>query len=231
MGKVNYETLWGGLFGLIAIAAAMAEMAFAGFSPDAVAGGIKDIAGTLIVVVVLLVAIRSILPKRFELSFPERLEKALNEWKEANASMIVQRDKDSLPNRLGFGMRTDMRNFYLNDPLPSNAGWFVRLPLPTSNEYQEPGVCLEFHLNRGTFFEGMTLSSEEVTQKFDALNQLFCSFINARFGAMVCASGKKDTIKVVFKSPIESDEDIRLVIDVLNAMLQAYLVSANTKIG
>lgn len=231
MGKVNYETLWGGLFGLVAIAAAVAEMALADFSPDAVAGGIKDIAGTLIVVVVLLVAIKSILPKRFELSFPERLEKALDEWKEANGNMIVQREKDSLPDKLGFGMRTDLRNFYINDPQPSNAGWFVRLPLPTSDEYQKPGTCLEFHLNRGTFFEGMTLSQEEVSQKFDVLNQLFCSFINARFGSMVCASGKRDTIKVIFQSPIESDEDIRRIVDVLNAMLQAYLVSANAKIG
>ena len=58
------EKIVGGIFGMIALIAIVCEMAMAGFDKMAVIGGIKDIAGTLITIVMLFVAIRALNPKQ-----------------------------------------------------------------------------------------------------------------------------------------------------------------------
>ena len=57
------EKLWGGIFGVVAIAAAIAEMFINGIDAASVIGAVKDISGTLVVVVLLVAFIKS-LPKK-----------------------------------------------------------------------------------------------------------------------------------------------------------------------
>lgn len=80
--QIGVETAFAGLFGLIAIVAVFFEMAIAGFDPASIAGGIKDIAGTIVTVVMLIVAIRALAPKKktaggFEGKFKEEMEKVI----------------------------------------------------------------------------------------------------------------------------------------------------------
>lgn len=68
MSKIGYETVFGGLFGIVAIIAIIAEMAIGGFDSASVAGGIKDIASTIVIVMVFIVGIKNVLknyPKNF----------------------------------------------------------------------------------------------------------------------------------------------------------------------
>lgn len=60
----SLEKVVGGIFGVIAIAAAVYEMYLGGFDKSAFAGGLKDVAGTLITVVMLFVAIKALKPKK-----------------------------------------------------------------------------------------------------------------------------------------------------------------------
>lgn len=62
--RIGVETAFAGLFGLIAIVAVFFEMAIAGFDSASIAGGVKDIAGTIIAVVMLIIAIRALAPKK-----------------------------------------------------------------------------------------------------------------------------------------------------------------------
>lgn len=83
--KIGIETAFAGLFGLIAIAAVFFEMAIAGFDAASIAGGVKDIAGTIIAVVMLLIAIRALIPKKkaaggFEDSFNIEMEKVISKY-------------------------------------------------------------------------------------------------------------------------------------------------------
>lgn len=80
--RIGVETAFAGLFGLIAIVAVFFEMAIAGFDPASIAGGVKDIAGTIVTVVMLIVAIRALAPKKktaggFEGKFKEEIEKVI----------------------------------------------------------------------------------------------------------------------------------------------------------
>ena len=57
------EKIIGGIFGAIAIIAIVIEMALDGFDSAAIVGGIKDIAGTAITIVMLIVAVNALRPK------------------------------------------------------------------------------------------------------------------------------------------------------------------------
>lgn len=231
MKKIGIETLWGGIFGIIAIIAAVVEMVLSGFDAAAIAGMIKDISGTLVTVMVLVFAIKNLLPKKEKQSVEEKLVYALDTWQHSNSTMIVKSADDEKTGKYGYNMRTDVRDFYRAEPLTKNAGWFVRLPMPVAENYAQGDIRVEFHLNKGTFFEGIPLSVEELKQNFDRLNKLFCDFINGKYHGFLTASGQNDLIVATIHQPIETDEDIQKLIDVLNSMFQAYLASANIKVS
>ena len=83
------EKIWGGIFGAIAIIAAIAEMMANGLSAASVFGAIKDIAGTAVVVLILCVFLKGI--KRPK-NIAEILEKAVEEWGDKNAPLIFKAD-------------------------------------------------------------------------------------------------------------------------------------------
>lgn len=230
MKKIGIETLWGGMFGIIAIVAALVEMASNGFMSGSVAAAIKDIAGTMVVVMVLLFAVRNLIPGKEKLSFEDRLKDALTEWEESNSTLIVKSTDDDRTGKYGFNMRTDVRDFYRASPLTKNAGWFVRLPVIQKSNYQQEGMQVDFHLNKGTFFEGITLSPEELNKNFDQLNRLFCDFINNKYNNFLSASGEKANITIIINQPVQTVDELHRLIDVLNSMLQAYLVAAKVKV-
>ena len=81
------EKIWGGIFGAIAIIAAIAEMMANGLSASSVCGAIKDVAGTAVVVLILCAFLKGIKrPKKIA----EILEKAVEEWGDKNAPLIFK---------------------------------------------------------------------------------------------------------------------------------------------
>ena len=83
--RIGIETAFAGLFGVIAIIAVFFEMAIANFDSASIAGGVKDIAGTIITVVMLIIAIKALHPKKksvggFEEKFDEEMEKVVSKY-------------------------------------------------------------------------------------------------------------------------------------------------------
>ena len=105
MNKNNFgefdmlEKVGGGVLGVIAIGSAIAEMIFSGVEPATIAGCIKDAAGTLIVVMDLIVALKRILPKHgfeevFEMEMKnveERYEPAIKKGKDVQTEKTVRK--------------------------------------------------------------------------------------------------------------------------------------------
>lgn len=90
MNKINFggfdilEKVGGGVLGVIAIGGAIAEMIFSGVEPVTIAGCIKDVAGTLIVVMVLIAALKRIWPKQgFEEVFEAEMINVAERYKPA----------------------------------------------------------------------------------------------------------------------------------------------------
>ena len=119
------ETLGGGIFGVVAILAAIVELILGVVDGASVAGMVKDISGTLMTMMIVIVAIRGLHPRK---NIMERLEQELSAWQKKNAALIIKSADDDKTEKYGFHMRTDFTNFYGDKPLTKNAGWFVRLP-------------------------------------------------------------------------------------------------------
>lgn len=232
------EKIWGGIFGLVAILAAIAEMLANGISASSVFGMIKDVAGTLVVVVVMVAVARLLVTKKTSRSFEERLQTALEDWKNTNSNMIVKNDamdgksKDATAAPFyGLGIKTDMNDFYNDVSMSTRAGWFVRLPVIKKENYNHGNIEIKFHLNSETFFgRGRNLSDDELNIEFDKLSKMFSQFINRRFAGFADAAGKNDSIKVIIRNSIVNDEDIALLIDLINTTYTAYLVSSHINV-
>ena len=69
------EKLWGGILGIIAILAAIAEMFINGPDAASFVGAVKDVSGTLIVVILLVAFLKNLPRKPKDLT--EILEKAV----------------------------------------------------------------------------------------------------------------------------------------------------------
>ena len=61
--KIDNETLWSGLFGIISIIAAIGEVFVNGMNTSNIIAAIKDVSGTVAVVFVLFIAIKHLITK------------------------------------------------------------------------------------------------------------------------------------------------------------------------
>lgn len=233
--RLERETLWGGIFALIAIVAIITEMILAGLTAESIAGAVKDISGTIVALMVFWVAAKHVLKQMKESkTFEDRLKKALDEWQQDHANMVVRKEqydheKTGEPATcFSFGLKTNISDFYRNAET-NNTGWFLRMPLLKKENYQNGNVILKFHLNKGTFFEGMEMSKEELSAGYNRLNKLFVAFINSNYVNLAEATGKDQDILVTIKNPVVTSDDIDNLISIINSMYNAYLVAANLK--
>jgi hypothetical protein len=227
--SIGNEIILGGFFGVIAIAASMYEAYLGGFSGAAIGSSIKDISGTMVAVMVFLIAISSIVKKNEKKSIEEMIECSLKEWVGANSNLIVKSKDDDKTGKHGYSMKTDIMDFYRATPMTQNTGWFMRLPKIEKNAYTTGDFKILFHLNKGTFFQGVNLDKDKLKDSLSKLAKTFSSYINGRHGDLATAESKGDQITVVMK-PIQNEEDVKNMINVINVIYQAYLVSANIEI-
>ena len=90
--KIDKEILFGGIFGIIAIVAAVGEMIANGVSAATVLGAVKDIAGTLVAVMVSIIAVRHLFVKKatdFDDVFNAEMEKIVTKY-----SPIISKDNN-----------------------------------------------------------------------------------------------------------------------------------------
>lgn len=225
--KLDGETKLGGVFGFIAIIAIIVEVALGGFSAEAIAGGIKDIAGTLVAVFVFIFAVHQIKEKKEPLSFEERFTLALDKWCESNRSMISKKEND----KLELFLKVNAKNYYNDLSTDKEEGRFAQFSTISEENYNKPKTEIKFYMNETTFLgKGHGKSKEQCDSFFNELGSLFCKPIYRKFADFADVSNGKKVITVTIKNPIITDEDIDRFIDLINTMYQAYLVAAKIKL-
>lgn len=238
--KIGLETFWGGIFAVITAAAIITEVAMANFEPAAIAGGVKDLFGTLITIVMLLVAVRALKPKKQATSFEERMNDALNGWLEKHSNMIVK--TSTLPqgheNDFGMSMTTDVNRFYNSEILKSDGGKgvgrFFRITQIDRKIYESNDVQVIFFLNSQTYCVSNE-SNDKLTELMTVASNLSMYIQGVIDGLNVGPVHKVDNgtvmIPITFKEPIVTDEreDIDKVINLIDRMYEAMLVSARRK--
>lgn len=141
MDKLDFkEKFWGGIFGIVSIAAAIAEMFVGGICTESVVGAIKDVSGTLIVVVLLITFLKNLphIPKDFD----GTLNAKLNAWIEEHKNMIFI--KDDIKCR-DIYMKTDVANFFN----PGTSAFNGRFAIIKANE--NDAFQIIFSLNKSLF--------------------------------------------------------------------------------
>ncbi len=90
--KIEFEKWLSAICGLVALVAIFYEMKIANFDSVSIAGGVKDIAGTIIAVVMLMIAIKALRPKKktvdgFEAAFNKEMEQIVSKY-----SPLIEKD-------------------------------------------------------------------------------------------------------------------------------------------
>lgn len=214
------EKLWGGIFGIIAIVAAIAEMFINGIDTASVVGAIKDVSGTLVVVVLLVAFIKS-LPKKPK-NFRELFEADMNEIEQAYAPLIVKyvpKDtaKDSAKAKNEKTIRYDI--------LSSVDALFGKeqadhLRLFELNAEKPEKMC--FYV-REKFF-GKPFDAKEIAENLSG--RLQAKFPDYSVTHNADSSG--ETITVNFNKAMETEQDAAALVNLINAAILLF-VARNKK--
>ena len=225
----NTETILGGIFGVLSIVAAIYQVSLNGYDKISIAGAVQSIAGTMLSVMVLFLVFKNFYEKKIG-SFEDRLKSRLEKWAEDNMNIIRKSEHDKA-GFYGYDMFTDINNFYNGSGYSKNSGWFVRFPEIKESNYNHKNIKIDFHLNKGTFFEGMGLEDEKLEPLYKNIASNIINYIRTIYGAEISEIFyKNQTITITIPNPIQTDKEIDFVIRILDNMVKAYLVSANIKL-
>lgn len=90
MKKIDKQTFWAGMVGIVALIAIICELIFDGISTASVSAAIKDFMGIAIDVMVFIVAVKLATKTNSTDSLEIKLENALDKWRMDHANMIIR---------------------------------------------------------------------------------------------------------------------------------------------
>lgn len=229
------EKLWGGIFGIIAILAALTEMFINGVTASSIAGAIKDISGTLVVVVLLVTFLKSLPRKPKNLS--EILEQAVEDWGNDNSPLIFKTENyvaaQNSAYTQGFVLLQNPRNYVslANSKMDKdNADWkrYAQygngkltgkfLDMPGYRTMTQDGFDVLFVMEQ-SHFKNMP--------EIDSIVKDIVAAINSRCDGQVLAErvGASYKIRLACKR-IESVQDVEAFVDTLDFVLSLVKVVA-----
>lgn len=239
MKKMDKQTFWAGLVGIIALVAITCELVFGGISTTSLSAAIKDLMGIAIDVMVFILAIKIFTKKSEDETLDAKLETALDQWRSENANMIIRDEEyDNDKNYFSFFMRTDLKNFFGDAKAQKKPGWFVRIPKIGSSEYLEKTFKIQFHLNVSTFLEGKQVENRK--KAFESIAGDISAYIQAKCGVTVdkIAITEADATITVIANGLNADEENNITVDdqiqkliaIIDTAYTCYLVAGNFKV-
>lgn len=207
--RIGAETVFAGVFGCIAIVAVFVEMAIAGFDAASIAGGVKDIAGTIIAVVMLLIAIRALSPKKktargFEEKFEQEMDKVICKY-----SPLLQKD-DTVKGR--YNIADDMSVLYQN----------IDCPYHRMFDFDYKGE-LSFSISK-TLFMGRKSNADFSQLQTMIINSITSKIISEY--SILNKNYKPDQggFKLTFSQELLTPEDAVSVVEVIDKIILLYIV-------
>ena len=239
MRKIDKQTVWAGIVGIIAFISIISELVFGGISAESVSASIKDLMGIAIDVMVFVVAIKIATKKVDTEPLEVKLENALDKWRTDNSNMIIRDEEyDKDKDFFSFFMRTDLKNFFGDAKALKKLGWFVRIPKIGSPEYTAKTFKIQFHLNVSTFLEGKNVENRKAA--FESVASNISAYLQAKCNVTVDQISITDadaTITVIVngliaddESGITVDDQISNFISIIDTAYTCYLVAGNFKV-
>lgn len=202
----SIEKVVGGIFGVIAVIAIIYEMYLGGFDKSAITGGIKDLAGTLITIVMLFVAIKALKPKKknqedFESVLKEEMDVILNKY----SPIISFWGKETIESREmdRYNIANKLDALSTNEPGGNNK--FFRI----AKNIKE----IEFSVSETVFPTRREAVASRISSKLALTYNDFIGDIKTNKVGFV----------LVFKEPLTTGEDARTVTEIIDHALLLYV--------
>lgn len=242
--KIDAETKLGGFFGLIAFVAIIVEMSSLHFSAEAVSGGIKDMAATMVAIMVLVVAVRKLRPKKEIETFQSTLEKGMERMCHKYTPLLnrAMADDDSddstqklLKGTYRYNLLTQLNLLLsggksdeeLNEQASKSnkggtAGVFVDI------EKNAPKT-ITFYMNKGTFNEAAKNKNKDIDDLRELLGAQISGCINSKFSNFCESKPTATKVNVTFlkKSGLDTPEDANTLIELIEFVLLLYTIKYN----
>ena len=202
----SIEKVVGGIFGLIAIIAIIYEMYIGGFDKSAITGGIKDIAGTLITIVMLFVAINALKPKKkkqedFDSVMDEEMKQIINKYNPIICFWGKETYKGKEMSRYNIANKLDAIS--TNDPGGNNKIFRIAKDV---NE-------IEFSVSETVFPTRREAVASRISSKLALAHSEFISDVKTNQTGFV----------LTFKEPLATGDNAKSVAEIIDHALLLYV--------
>lgn len=213
MDKFDFqEKVWGGIFGGIAIIAALAEMFINGIDAASIAGAVKDVFGTLIVIVLFITFIRQI-PKKskdFRGIFKAEMDKNIVKY-----SPLIEIDS-AKEGRYKIASRLDA--IYDNNP----GAYSTLFDFDYKSEIQ-------FNVSK-TVFAGRGASDAEFAELQGRIVSDVSRKIEKNFGEIVSECSKTSSgFKIKFRNELSTDEEAVAAAEIVDNVMLLFIAEYKKK--
>ena len=203
--KIDTEVLLGGIFGIIAIGAAIGEMIVNGISPATILGATKDIAGTVVAVMVFVIAVKHLFVKKptdFDGVFEEEMNKVLDKY-----SPILVKD-ESVVGRYNIASNLD-------SILGNETGAYHTVFEANSR------TEITFNISKTVF---MGKSKESFDDKQKAISARISAKLKESFKIIDKAEYTPKGVKVTFKNTLQTNDDAVTLAEIIDSTILLYFV-------
>lgn len=203
--RIDKETLLAGSFGFVAIIAAIAEMLISGVNSASIVAMIKDVFGTLVDVVVLLVVLKSLLPRKNGKSF-EAVFLTEMEMIETKYAPIIE--------------KAEGKNYVWN--IASNLSAIVGSdPGKYWTLFEFDGIStFSFSVSKTVF---MGRSKESFDEEKARIIADICRKIENNYKSLVNCISTSDGFKVIFADELSTSEDAVSAANIIDCIVMLYL--------
>ena len=220
MKTIDKEKLLAGMLAVIALAAIICEMIFSGISTASVASAVKDIAGILVDVIVLLVALKAFVKK--DDTFRGKLESAMEEIEKSYAPLI-QEHKAKETNQSDVNKNVTYIRYDIANKVEALFG-------VECNDYMRFFEINAKTPDKITFFVRKKFFGEPFTP--DIIAEHIKGFCDKNYNQYTTTySTDKDgaSITVSFGKTLETCEDIKSLISIVDDVLLLYIAEYKKK--
>ena len=203
--KIDKEVLFGGIFGIVAVLAAIGEMIANGISTGTILGAVKDIAGTIVAVMVFVTAMKHLVVKKatdFEGVFNAEMAKVI-----AKYSPILIKDES------GEGRYNIASN--LDSILGKETGaYHTMFDFNSRTE-------ITFNISK-TVFMGKSKDSFDDIQK--GISARIASKLKDSFDIIEKTETTSKGVKICFSRELKTNDDAILLAEVVDCTILLYFV-------
>jgi len=202
--RIDKEVLFGGIFGIVAIIAAIGEMIANGISVAGILGAAKDVAGTVVAVMVFIIAVKHLFVRKatdFNGVFELEMEKVIEKY-----SPIIAKDDNV------FGRYNIASN--LDSILGNETGSYHTL-------FDTDRKSVTFHVTK-TVFMGKSKDSFDDKQK--AISSRIAAKLEKSYDIIDKAEIMPKGVKVTFKNELQTNDDAIAFAEIIDCVILLFFV-------